>query len=95
MLLKQAIGHAKKAGTMPKRYLKELRNVDGEYTIDKHYEQMYLKSEKVLMLLEQVKEKVSQGVIKDTIKIVDLAGPWFLTYHRGPRSMGTMLPKGY
>ena len=30
---RQEIGHAKKANTTPKRFLKELRNVDGEYQI--------------------------------------------------------------
>ncbi len=89
---KQAIGHAKKAGTMPKRYLKELRNVDGEYTIGQTLRADVFEVGESVDVTGTSKGKGFQGVIK---RHNQNRGPMGhgSHYHRGPGSMGTMLPK--
>lgn len=89
---KQAIGHAKKAGTMPKRFLKELRNVDGEYTVGQTLKADVFEIGEMVDVTGTSKGKGFQGVIK---RHNQNRGPMGhgSHYHRGPGSMGTMLPK--
>lgn len=89
---KQAIGHAKKANTTPKRFLKELRNVEGEYTIGQTLNASVFESGEIVDVTGTSKGKGFQGVIK---RHNQNRGPMGhgSHYHRGPGSMGTMLPK--
>ena len=89
---KQAIGHAKKANTTPKRFLKELRNVDGEYTIGQTIRADVFEVGECVDVTGTSKGKGFQGVIK---RHNQNRGPMGhgSHYHRGPGSMGTMLPK--
>ena len=89
---KQAIGHAKKAGTKPKRFLKELRNVEGEYTIGQTLCADVFEVGETVDVTGTSKGKGFQGVIK---RHNQNRGPMGhgSHYHRGPGSMGTMLPK--
>lgn len=89
---KQAIGHAKKANTTPKRFLKELRNVEGEYTIGQTIRADVFEAGEIVDVTGTSKGKGFQGVIK---RHNQNRGPMGhgSHYHRGPGSMGTMLPK--
>lgn len=89
---KQAIGHAKRANTTPKRFLKELRNVDGDYTIGQTIRADVFEVGEVVDVTGTSKGKGFQGVIK---RHNQNRGPMGhgSHYHRGPGSMGTMLPK--
>ncbi len=89
---RQEIGHAKKANTTPKRFLKELRNVDGEYTIGQTLDASVFEVGEVVDVTGTSKGKGFQGVIK---RHNQNRGPMGhgSHYHRGPGSMGTMLPK--
>ena len=87
-----SIGHAKKASTTPKRFLKELRNVDGEYQIGQTIDASLFEVGEVVDVTGTSKGKGFQGVIK---RHNQNRGPMGhgSHYHRGPGSMGTMLPK--
>ncbi len=89
---KQEIGHAKLASTTPKRFLKELRNVDGEYTRGQTLNADVFEAGDVVDVTGTSKGKGFQGVIK---RHNQNRGPMAhgSHYHRGPGSMGTMLPK--
>ncbi len=89
---KQSIGHAKKAKTTPKRFLKELRNVEGEYSLGQTLSADVFASGEIVDVTGTSKGKGFQGVIK---KHNQNRGPMGhgSHYHRGPGSMGTMLPK--
>ncbi len=89
---KQAIGHAKKANTTPKRFLKELRNVDNEYTLGEVLNASIFEVGEIVDVTGTSKGKGFQGVIK---RHNQNRGPMGhgSHYHRGPGSMGTMLPK--
>lgn len=89
---KQAIGHAKKANTTPKRFLKELRNVDGEYTQGQTLNADIFEVGEIVDVTGTSKGKGFQGVVK---RHNQNRGPMGhgSHYHRGPGSMGTMLPK--
>lgn len=89
---KQEIGHAKKANTTPKRFLKELRNVDGEYQIGQTLNASLFEVGEVVDVTGTSKGKGFQGVIK---RHNQNRGPMGhgSHYHRAPGSMGTMLPK--
>ncbi len=89
---KQSVGHAKKANTTPKRFLKELRNVDGEYTQGQTLSADVFEVGEVVDVTGTSKGKGFQGVIK---RHNQNRGPMGhgSHYHRGPGSMGTMLPK--
>ena len=89
---KQEIGHAKKANTTPKRFLKELRNVEGEYTIGQTLNASVFEVGEIVDVTGTSKGKGFQGVIK---RHNQNRGPMGhgSHYHRGPGSMGTMLPK--
>lgn len=89
---KQAVGHAKKANTTPKRYLKELRNVDREYSLGEVLNANIFEVGEYVDVTGTSKGKGFQGVIK---RHNQSRGPMGhgSHYHRGPGSMGTMLPK--
>ncbi len=89
---KQEIGHAKKAGTTPKRFLKEIRNVEGEYTLGAILKADVFEVGEIVDVTGTSKGKGFQGVIK---RHNQNRGPMGhgSQYHRRPGSMGTMLPK--
>ncbi len=89
---KQEIGHAKKASTTPKRFLKELRNVDGEYTQGQILKADVFEAGEIVDVTGTSKGKGFEGVIK---RYNQSRGPMAhgSHYHRGPGSLGTMLPK--
>ena len=89
---KQEIGHAKKANTTPKRFLKELRNIDGEYTQGQTLSADIFEVGEIVDVTGTSKGKGFQGAIK---RHNQSRGPMThgSHYHRGPGSLGTMLPK--
>lgn len=89
---KQEVGHAKKASTTPKRFLKELRNIDGEYSLGQTLSADVFEAGEIVDVTGTSKGKGFQGVIK---RHNQNRGPMGhgSHYHRGPGSMGTMLPK--
>ena len=87
---KASIGHAKKASTTPKRFLKEIRNVDREYTIGEVLSADLFEVGEVVDVTGTSKGKGFQGTIK---RWGQSRGPMGHGYHRGPGSLGTMLPK--
>lgn len=90
---KPEMGHAKKAKTEPKRFLKEIRGVDvASYTIGQVIDASIFESGEVVDVTGTSKGKGFQGVIK---RHNQHRGPMGhgSHYHRGPGSMGTMLPK--
>lgn len=89
---KQAMGHAKKANTTPKRFLKELRDVEGSYTQGQTLSADVFEVGEIVDVTGTSKGKGFQGVIK---RHNQQRGPMGhgSHYHRGPGSMGTMLPK--
>ncbi len=88
---KAAVGHAKKANTTPKRFLKEIRNVSGYNLGDEIKADTFTVGE-IVDVTGTSKGKGFQGVIK---RHNQSRGPMShgSHYHRGPGSMGTMLPK--
>ena len=89
---RQEIGHAKKANTTPKRFLKELRNVDGEYTVGQSIGAGVFEVGEIVDVTGTSKGKGFAGSIK---RHNQNRGPMGhgSHYHRGPGSLGTMLPK--
>ena len=89
---RQEIGHAKKANTTPKRFLKELRNVDGEYTAGQQLSANIFEVGEIVDVTGTSKGKGFAGSIK---RHNQNRGPMGhgSHYHRGPGSLGTMLPK--
>lgn len=88
---KASIGHAKKANTTPKRYLKEIRNAEGSYSLgDTISADIFTKGE-IVDVTGTSKGKGTQGVIK---RWNQSRGPMThgSHYHRRPGSLGTMLP---
>ena len=89
---KASIGHAKKAGTNPKRFLKEIRDVEASYNVgDKIGVEIFSVGE-VVDVTGTSKGKGFAGTIK---RHNQSRGPMThgSHYHRGPGSLGTMLPK--
>ena len=89
---KAEVGHAQKANTTPKRFLKEIRNVDGTYNIGDKVGVDVFEVGEIVDVTGTSKGKGMQGVIK---RHNQSRGPMGhgSHYHRGPGSMGTMLPK--
>lgn len=90
---KAEIGHAKKAGVAPKRFLKEIRGVDtNSYTLGQELTASLFEAGEVVDVTGISKGKGYQGVIK---KNNQSRGPMGhgSKYHRGVGSLGTMLPK--
>lgn len=89
---KASIGHAKKASATPKRFLKEIRNTDREYTIGEVLKADIFEVGEIVDVTGTSKGKGFQGTIK---RWNQSRGPMThgSHYHRGPGSLGTMLPK--
>jgi len=89
---KPEIGNAKKANTTPKRYLKEVRDVESTYNIGDTLSADVFTVGEVVDVTGTTKGKGFQGVIK---RHNQSRGPMThgSHYHRRPGSLGTMLPK--
>jgi large subunit ribosomal protein L3 len=88
---KASVGHAKKANTTPKRYLKEIRDYEGTYNLgDKISADVFTVGEFV-DVTGTSKGHGTEGVIE---RWNQSRGPMAhgSRYHRRPGSMGTMLP---
>ncbi len=88
---KASIGHAKKANTTPKRYLKEIRDYEGAYNIGDVIGADVFAAGEYVDVTGTSKGKGTEGVIK---RWNQSRGPMAhgSRYHRRPGSMGTMLP---
>ena len=89
---KPAIGHSKKAGTEPKRFLREIRGVNVEdYTLGQVINVDIFEEGEMVDVSGISKGKGFQGVIK---RHNQSRGPMGhgSQYHRGVGSLGTMLP---
>ncbi|MBR6516999.1 MAG: 50S ribosomal protein L3 [Bacilli bacterium] len=89
---KAEVGHAQKANTTPKRFLKEIRNAEGTYSVGDKVGVDVFEAGEIVDVTGTSKGKGTQGVIK---RHNQSRGPMGhgSHYHRGPGSMGTMLPK--
>jgi len=89
---KAEIGHAQKANTTPKRFVKEIRDAAGTYNVGDKVGVDIFEVGEVVDVTGTSKGKGTQGVIK---RHNQSRGPMGhgSHYHRGPGSMGTMLPK--
>ena len=88
---KASVGHAKKANTNPKRFLKEVRDCEGTYNLGDVISADLFTVGEVVDVTGVNKGKGTQGVIK---RHNQSRGPMThgSRYHRGPGSMGTMRP---
>ena len=89
---KPELGHTNKAETTPKRFLKEIRGVNIEdYKLGQEVKVDIFKEGEVVDVTGTTKGKGFQGIIK---RHNQSRGPMShgSHYHRGPGSMGTMLP---
>ena len=86
---KASIGHAKKANTNPKRFLKEIRDYEGSYNLGDTIDASLFAAGEVVDVTS--KGHGTQGVIK---RHGQKSGPSAhgSRYHRRPGSMGTMRP---
>ena len=89
---KPAVGHAKKASTTPKRFLKEIRDVEVAYNLGDKIGADVFEIGDVVDVTGTSKGKGFEGTIK---RHNQSRGPMThgSHYHRGPGSLGTMLPK--
>ena len=89
---KAEIGHAQKAKTTPKRFLKEIRDAEGTYNVGDIIGVNIFEVGDVIDVTGTSKGKGFTGVIKRNNQS---RGPEThgSRYHRRPGSMGTMLPK--
>lgn len=88
---KASIGHAKKANTTPKRYLKEIRNAEGTYNLGDTISADIFTVGEYVDVTGTSKGHGTEGVIK---RWNQSRGPMAhgSRYHRRPGSLGTMLP---
>ena len=88
---KASVGHAKKANTTPKRYLKESRDYEGTYNLGDTISADVFTVGEYVDVTGTSKGKGTEGVIK---RWNQSRGPMAhgSRYHRGPGSMGTMRP---
>ena len=89
---KPEIGHAKKANTAPKRFLRELRGVNvSDYTLGQTIDASVFNAGEIVDVSGVSKGKGYQGVIK---RWNQSRGPMGhgSQYHRGVGSLGTLLP---
>lgn len=88
---KAAIGHARKANATPKRFLKEIRNVEGTYNLGDTLDASVFEAGEYVDVTGTSKGKGFTGVIK---RHNQSRGPEThgSRYHRRPGSMGTMRP---
>ena len=87
-----SVGHAKKANTAPKRFLKEIREMEGTYQVGDKISADLFELGDVVDVTGTSKGKGFAGTIK---RHGQSRGPMAhgSHYHRGPGSLGTMLPK--
>ncbi len=87
-----SVGHAKKANTTPKRFLKEIRNCEGNYQVGDKISADVFEVGDIVDVTGTTKGKGFAGTIK---RHGQSRGPMAhgSHYHRGPGSLGTMLPK--
>jgi len=90
--IKPEIGQAKKANTTPKRYLKEIRNVESTYSVGDTISADVFTVGEIVDVTGTSKGHGFEGVIK---RHNQSRGPMGhgSHYHRRPGSLGTMLPK--
>ena len=88
---KASIGHAQKANTKPKRFLKEIRDVEANYNLGDQLSADLFAIGEYVDVTGTSKGKGTQGVIK---RHNQSRGPMAhgSRFHRRPGSMGTMLP---
>ncbi len=88
---KASIGHAKKASTTPKRYLKEIRDYEGTYNLGDTISANVFTAGEYVDVTGTSKGHGTEGVIK---RWNQSRGPMAhgSRYHRRPGSLGTMLP---
>ena len=88
---KPEMGHAKKANTAPKRFLKEIKGVEGNYELGQEIKCDIFEAGEVVDVTGTSKGKGFQGVIK---RYNQSRGPMGhgSQYHRGVGSMGTLRP---
>ena len=89
---KPQMGHAKKANTAPKRFLKEIRGVNvNDYTLGQVIDASVFEAGEDVDVQGMSKGKGYQGVIK---RYNQTRGPMGhgSQYHRGVGSLGTLLP---
>lgn len=88
---KASIGHAKKANTNPKRFLKEIRDYEGSYNLGDTIDASLFAAGEAVDVTGTSKGHGTQGVIK---RHGQKSGPSAhgSRYHRRPGSMGTMRP---
>ncbi len=89
---KAEVGRAQKANTTPKRFLKEIKGVEAAYNVGDKIGVDIFEVGEVVDVTGTSKGKGTQGVIK---RHNQSRGPMGhgSHYHRGPGSLGTMLPK--
>ncbi len=89
---KAEVGRAQKANTTPKRFLKEIRDAEGTYNVGDTVNVNVFEVGDIVDVTGTSKGKGMQGVIK---RHNGSRGPMGhgSHYHRGPGSLGTMLPK--
>ena len=89
---KPEMGRAKKANTTPKRYLKEIRDIESTYNVGDVVSADVFNVGEIVDVTGTSKGKGFQGVIK---RHNQSRGPMThgSHYHRRPGSLGTMLPK--
>ena len=89
---KPEMGRAKKANTTPKRFLKEIRNCEGSYQVGDKISAVVFEVGDIVDVTGTSKGKGFAGSIK---RHGQQRGPTThgSNYHRGPGSLGTMLPK--
>ncbi len=91
-LNKPELGHLKKSGSEPKRFLKEIRGVNvSEYTLGQKVDASIFQEGEMVDVSGISKGKGFQGVIK---RYNQTRGPMGhgSQYHRGVGSLGTLLP---
>ena len=88
---KPELGHAKKANTAPKRFLKEIKGVEGNYELGAEIKCDIFEAGEIVDVTGTSKGKGFQGVIK---RYNQSRGPMGhgSQYHRGVGSMGTLRP---
>ena len=88
---KPEMGHAKKANTAPKRFLKEIKGVEGNYELGQEIKCDIFEAGEIVDVTGTSKGKGFQGVIK---RYNQSRGPMGhgSQYHRGVGSMGTLRP---
>jgi large subunit ribosomal protein L3 len=89
---KPEMGRAKKANTTPKRFLKEIRNVEATYNVGDTISADVFSVGEIVDVTGTTKGHGFEGVIK---RHNQSRGPMThgSHYHRRPGSLGTMLPK--